>query len=418
MKKIFLAIALCVSPALVVAAQTPTTTIDKFNSSTTSIDNLRVATNTKLGVIEANRLDHETRVAAAETGKAAVSCFADSTAFNACFALDWPTGFDTAGDYIVTGEWDFTGATVTGISSGGISHAASDGAYYASRNGAWASLTGVFAAPLGTDDNYVTDAEKIKLGSLSGTNTGDQDLSGYALTSSVLSKTNTTAFTPTGDYHPVPKKYVDDEITATMGAGPTLSVSSPLDLNETTGVLSITANSYQAYDADLTTWAGVTPGTGVAAFIATPSSANFATAITGDTGTGGIVFDTSPTITTPSVIGATYPVGGSATTPTGNINIDGVSADHYYFKDTAANATYTLVVTSPPAAGEERGVIVTIGGDTTYTATLANSGITWLSGTAPTVLATTTSKRLSFFCFVLASGNPLCGPVAGGGLHD
>lgn len=45
-------------------------------------------------------------------------CFADATAFNACFALDWPTGFDVTGNYTVTGVWDFTGATVTGISGG------------------------------------------------------------------------------------------------------------------------------------------------------------------------------------------------------------------------------------------------------------------------------------------------------------
>ncbi len=34
------------------------------------------------------------------------------------------------------------------------------------------------ADALGTDDNYVTDAEKTTLANLSGTNTGDQDLSG------------------------------------------------------------------------------------------------------------------------------------------------------------------------------------------------------------------------------------------------
>jgi hypothetical protein len=38
---------------------------------------------------------------------------------------------------------------------------------------------GVYAATLGADDNYVTDAEKIVIGNTSGTNTGDQDLSGY-----------------------------------------------------------------------------------------------------------------------------------------------------------------------------------------------------------------------------------------------
>lgn len=36
----------------------------------------------------------------------------------------------------------------------------------------------------------------------------------------------------------------------------------------------------QAYDADLTTWAGVTPGTGVATFLGTPSGANLAAALT------------------------------------------------------------------------------------------------------------------------------------------
>lgn len=45
------------------------------------------------------------------------------------------------------------------------------------------------APALGTDDNYVTDAEKVKLANLSGTNTGDQDLSGYATTASLATQT-------------------------------------------------------------------------------------------------------------------------------------------------------------------------------------------------------------------------------------
>lgn len=51
------------------------------------------------------------------------------------------------------------------------------------------------------------------------------------------------------------KKYI-------FGEGPTFTVTPPLNLNETTGVLSITADSYQAYDADLTAWAAITPATG------------------------------------------------------------------------------------------------------------------------------------------------------------
>jgi hypothetical protein len=46
--------------------------------------------------------------------------------------------------------------------------------------------TAAFAPALGADDNYVTDAEKTVIGNTSGTNTGDQDLSGYALKSEVF----------------------------------------------------------------------------------------------------------------------------------------------------------------------------------------------------------------------------------------
>lgn len=44
-------------------------------------------------------------------------------------------------------------------------------------------------------------------------------------------------------------------------------------------------------------------GTGVATFLATPSSANLRSALTDETGTGGAVFATSPTITTPNIVG-------------------------------------------------------------------------------------------------------------------
>jgi hypothetical protein len=43
-------------------------------------------------------------------------------------------------------------------------------------------------------------------------------------------------------------------------------------------------------------------GTGVATFLATPSTANLAAAVTGETGSGALVFGTSPNITTPTGI--------------------------------------------------------------------------------------------------------------------
>jgi hypothetical protein len=55
-------------------------------------------------------------------------------------------------------------------------------------------------------------------------------------------------------------------------------------------------------------------GTGVATFLATPSSANLLSAVTGETGTGALVFATSPTLVTP-VLGT--PSSGTLTSCTG-----------------------------------------------------------------------------------------------------
>lgn len=61
--------------------------------------------------------------------------------------------------------------------------------------------------------------------------------------------------------------------------------------NLTSAAIGVTV---QAYDADLTTWAGITPGTGVATLLATPSSANLRAALTDETGTGAAVFADAP----------------------------------------------------------------------------------------------------------------------------
>lgn len=55
-------------------------------------------------------------------------------------------------------------------------------------------------------------------------------------------------------------------------------------------------------------------GTGVATFLATPSSANLATAVTDETGSGALVFATSPTLVTPAL---GTPASGTLTSCTG-----------------------------------------------------------------------------------------------------
>jgi len=61
----------------------------------------------------------------------------------------------------------------------------------------------------------------------------------------------------------------------------------------------------QAFDADLTTWAGITPGANVGTFLATPSSANLRSAVTDENGTGAALFNgaTTPDFTTGVTIG-------------------------------------------------------------------------------------------------------------------
>jgi hypothetical protein len=55
---------------------------------------------------------------------------------------------------------------------------------------------------------------------------------------------------------------------------------------------------YQPLDSDLTSWAAITRASGFDTFTATPSSANLISLITDETGTGALVFGTSPSITT------------------------------------------------------------------------------------------------------------------------
>ena len=134
----------------------------------------------------------------------------------------------------------------------------------------------------------------------SATLTGTETLTNKTLTSPVIGTIASNTLTlGTGTF-----------TTLTFDAGatdPVITASSGA-LNVSTGTLSVggslvlTAATGQPLDADLTSWAAITRAAGFDAFVATPSSANFATLVTGETGTGGVVFDTSPTIVTPTIL--------------------------------------------------------------------------------------------------------------------
>jgi hypothetical protein len=62
-------------------------------------------------------------------------------------------------------------------------------------------------------------------------------------------------------------------------------------------------------------------GTGVATFLATPSSANLISAVTDETGTGALVFANTPTLVTPNIGAAT----GTSLTLSGDLTINGTT---------------------------------------------------------------------------------------------
>jgi len=97
-------------------------------------------------------------------------------------------------------------------------------------------------------------------------------------------------------------------------------------------------------------------GTGVATFLATPSSSNLAAAVTGETGSGALVFATSPTLVTPNIGAAT----GTSLTLTGDLTVQGTTTtidsttiaiqNAFVFEGTTADGfETTLQVTDPTA---------------------------------------------------------------------
>lgn len=109
--------------------------------------------------------------------------------------------------------------------------------------------------------------------------------------------------------------------------------------------------SVQAYDADLTTWAGITPAAGIGTFLATPTSANLAAAVTNETGSGALVFATSPTLVTPAL---GTPASGTMTNVTGlpiSTGVSGLGTGVATFLATPSSANLAAALTDETGSG-------------------------------------------------------------------
>ena len=92
-------------------------------------------------------------------------------------------------------------------------------------------------------------------------------------------------------------------------------------------------------------------GTGVATFLQTPSSANLAAAVTDETGTGALVFATSPTLVTPAL---GTPASGVLTNATGlpiATGVSGLGTNVATFLATPSSANLAAAVTNETGTG-------------------------------------------------------------------
>jgi hypothetical protein len=164
--------------------------------------------------------------------------------------------------------------------------------------------------------------------------------------------------------------------TTTTGTGVVTAVGNAV--NTTGGLVTqsgtLTASALLIGGGSGTAITSTTTGTGILTFLGTPSSANLAAAVTDETGSGALVFATSPTLVTP-VLGT--PTSGTLS----NCTVDGT--DSVGFRNIPQNeqtGSYTLV-----AADSGKHIYRGSGSAATWTIP-ANSSVAYAIGTALTFI--------------------------------
>lgn len=230
-------------------------------------------------------------------------------------------------------------------------------------------------------------------------------------------------------------EYIDIEIandaggarTITFGTGFTAATSTLVGTISKSAVISFRSNSstwVEAYRStggsggggtpagitgDLQTnaagvFGALTPGAGISTWLATPTSANLATAVTNETGSGALVFGTSPTLITPTLGAATATSLNGNTFTIGTYTLTGSAAKTLTF-------TNSLTFAGTDGSTLNIGTGGTLG--TSAYVTLGTNVGTWLTTPSSANLIAALTDETGTGAAVFANTPTLVTPIIG-----
>lgn len=189
--------------------------------------------------------------------------------------------------------------------------------------------------------------------------------------------------------------FVTVSVMATTGILPVANGGTGLASGTSGGVLAFTAAGTLASSGALAAnalviggGAGVAPsttttGTGVLTFLGTPSSANLAAAVTDETGSGSLVFGTSPTVNNPTVTNYIESVVAIGTVTSTNT----IALTNGTVQTATLTASTACTFTMPTNVAGKSFVLLLKQAAATGNGTATFTGVKWNAGGAPTITA-------------------------------